>query len=163
MTDELKLLPCPFCGGPAVWSPGNYRYRPTCEHCGATTRDENTWNERAHHPDTAELERLLEIERMRVVACMTVASANTRESAVKAREMHDDYKCAAVNDVAAAVDREMELREQLERLRAAVRSMVADRLDPDVNGEIDYSADRLESLGKQDHADALRRCVELKK
>jgi len=89
----------------------------------AVSSDAQALMQRGRADAEAELKRLLEIERMRVVACMTVASANTRESAARAREMHDDYKCAAVNDVAAVVDREMALRDELERLRAAVRRM----------------------------------------
>lgn len=72
--------------------------------------------------DEAEAERdtlraELETERMRLVACGVVAMANTAESAAKARDMHPDYLCASVRDVAAAVDREMDLRAEVERLR----------------------------------------------
>lgn len=55
----------------------------------------------------------LEGARMQLVACGVVASANTRDSAEAARQMHPDYMCPAVKDVIRAVDREMELREQL--------------------------------------------------
>lgn len=57
----------------------------------------------------------LHTERMRLSACGVVAQANTRASAARARDMHPDYKSASCNDVARAVDREMELREALER------------------------------------------------
>jgi hypothetical protein len=63
----------------------------------------------------AELER----ERMRLVACGVVTQANTRESAAKARDMHPDFRSASCDDVARAVDREMELRGERAR---AVRS-----------------------------------------
>ena len=55
-----------------------------------------------------------EIDRMKLCACGVIAMANTRESAKRMRTMHKDYKSAACDDVALAVDREMELREQLD-------------------------------------------------
>ena len=61
----------------------------------------------------AELER----ERLRLVACGVVAMANTPKSAAKAREMHEQYRSASCDDVAAAVDREMALRAEVEALR----------------------------------------------
>lgn len=70
-----------------------------------------------------EVERLrdeLETERMRVVACGVIALSNTRESAERQRKMHQKYRCASVIDVERAVDREMDLREEVERLRAAL-------------------------------------------
>jgi len=66
------------------------------------------------------LEAQLEAKDMQLAACMTVASANTRESAKKVRDMHPDYRCAAVEDVERAVDREMEYREQLEAVRGRI-------------------------------------------
>ena len=62
-----------------------------------------------------ELEEALEIERMRVAACGAVAMANTPEAAKKVRDMHPDYWSASVQDVANAVDREMELRAALNK------------------------------------------------
>lgn len=70
-----------------------------------------------------EVERLrdeLETERMRVVACGVIALSNTRESAESQRKMHQKYRCASVIDVERAVDREMDLHEEVERLRAAL-------------------------------------------
>ena len=57
----------------------------------------------------AELER----ERLRLAACGVVALANTADSAEKARMMHDDYRSASCDDVARAVDCQMELRAAL--------------------------------------------------
>lgn len=66
---------------------------------------------------TTELERALEKERMRLAACGVVAMANTKDSAIKARDMLPDYESASCHDVAAAVDREMALRDQVESLQ----------------------------------------------
>ena len=65
----------------------------------------------------AELEAELETERMRLSACGVIALANTPESATKARDMHPDYMSGSAQDVMAAVDREMALRAEVERLR----------------------------------------------
>ena len=73
-----------------------------------------------------EVERLrdeLETERMRVVACGVIALSNTRESAERQRKMHQKYRCASVIDVERAVDREMDLHEEVERLRAALDAL----------------------------------------
>lgn len=63
------------------------------------------------------LEAELEIERMRLVACSVVSLANTPESAAQARDMHPDYRSFACDDVARMVDREMEHRTTISRLR----------------------------------------------
>lgn len=60
----------------------------------------------------AEIERL----RMQLVACGVVALANTPKSAGEARQMHPDYMSASCSDVANAVDREMTLRQQRDKL-----------------------------------------------
>lgn len=64
----------------------------------------------------AQLELELERERMRLAACGVVAGANTPEPAARHRQMHADYRSAACDDVAAAVDREIALRAQVENL-----------------------------------------------
>ena len=67
----------------------------------------------------SELDRLraeLERERMRLAACGVVAQANTPETAAEARKMHEDYRSASCDAVAAAVDREMSLREALYKI-----------------------------------------------
>jgi hypothetical protein len=63
----------------------------------------------------------LETERMRVTACGVVAMANTPETAARAREMHQDYWCASVADVARMVDSEMALRARVKALEDALR------------------------------------------
>lgn len=55
----------------------------------------------------------LERERLRLAACGVVAMSNTRETAERNRECHKSYKSASFNDVCAAVDREMALRERV--------------------------------------------------
>lgn len=66
--------------------------------------------------ELAAVTKELEIERMRLVACGVVAMMNTRSSAKEARIMHEDYESASCNDVAHAVDREMQHREDLARV-----------------------------------------------
>ena len=56
--------------------------------------------------------------RMQLAACGVVANANTPETAKQARNMKQEYYCASVADVAWAVDREMELRAELEAAKA---------------------------------------------
>lgn len=58
------------------------------------------------------LRQQLEIERVRLAACGIVAMANTPESAAKAREMLPQYRSASCDDVSAAVDREITLRQR---------------------------------------------------
>lgn len=67
------------------------------------------------------LRQQLETERMRLAACGVVALSNTPESAAKARDMLPDYRSASCDDVARAVDREMELRQQVTQLRDALK------------------------------------------
>lgn len=62
----------------------------------------------------SESERL----RMQLVACGVVASSNTRETAERQRNMHPDYMSASCQEVIRAVDREMDLREERDELRA---------------------------------------------
>lgn len=59
------------------------------------------------------LRQQLETERMRLAACGVVVLSNTPESAAKARDMLPEYRSASCDDVARAVDREMELSKQL--------------------------------------------------
>ena len=71
--------------------------------------------------DVLEMRQQLETERMRLAACGVVALSNTPESAAKARDMLPDYRSASCDDVARAVDREMELRQQLAAALAACK------------------------------------------
>lgn len=68
----------------------------------------------------ARLQDELERERMRLAACGVVALSNTPESAAKQRDMHPDYMSASCQDVMRAVDREMEHRAEVARLKAVV-------------------------------------------
>ena len=61
----------------------------------------------------------IETLRMQLVACGVVAMCNTSESAAKDRDMHPDYMSASCQDVMRAVDSEMALRAQLEKLQSA--------------------------------------------
>jgi hypothetical protein len=70
--------------------------------------------------DNARLSDELETDRMRLAACGVVAMSNTTESAAKNRDMHPIYRSASCDDVARAVDREMALRAEVARLRAAI-------------------------------------------
>lgn len=60
----------------------------------------------------------LERERMRLAACGVAAMSNTRETAKLNRQVHDEYRSASLDDVCAAVDREMALRERVADLEA---------------------------------------------
>ena len=60
----------------------------------------------------AQIERL----QMQLAACGVVALANTPESAGEARQMHPDYMSASCSDVADAVDREIAMRQQRDKL-----------------------------------------------
>lgn len=64
------------------------------------------------------LEDDFELERMRNVACSVVSLSNTRDSLDKVvKNMNPDYRGALVNDVIKAVEREISLREDLEKMR----------------------------------------------
>lgn len=69
------------------------------------------------------LRQQLETERMRLAACGVVALSNTPESAAKARDMFPDYRSASCDDVARAVDREIELRQQLAGANARIAAL----------------------------------------
>lgn len=58
----------------------------------------------------------LETERMRLAACGVAALANTPKSAAAAREMLPEYRSASLDDVERAVDEQMRLRRENERL-----------------------------------------------
>ena len=61
----------------------------------------------------------LETERLRLEACGVVAMANTPESAARVRDILPVHFSASLHSVMGAVDREMELRAEVERLRKA--------------------------------------------
>ena len=65
----------------------------------------------------AALEADLERERMRLVACCVVALADTPDSAKSAREMHPEYRSAALSDVERRVDECIQLRAELAKVR----------------------------------------------
>jgi hypothetical protein len=66
----------------------------------------------------------LENLRMQLAACGVVARANTTESAQTARQMLPQYRSASLEDVEAAVDREMELREALLLLEFEISTVI---------------------------------------
>jgi hypothetical protein len=70
----------------------------------------------------------LETERMRLAACDVVAVANTPKSAARARDILPKHFSASLHSVMGAVDREMELRAEVERLRAAIEQHVAEEV-----------------------------------
>lgn len=63
----------------------------------------------------------LERERLRLAACGVVALANTPEAAEQARACDAAYRSASFDDVADAVDREMDLRSRVAALEGAAR------------------------------------------
>ena len=62
--------------------------------------------------------------RAELTACGAIALANTRESAVAARNRLPRYLSASSEAVARTVDREMRLREEVEKLRSALRNLL---------------------------------------
>jgi len=72
------------------------------------------------------LEADLETLRMRLAACSVVALANSPKSAANARNMHDNYKSASLDDVIRAVDREMKLRADNKMLLSVLEEIASD-------------------------------------
>lgn len=66
----------------------------------------------------------LERERMRLAACGVVALASTKESATKAREMHDKYWSASCHDVANIVDKYMATLADIDALRGFAQDIM---------------------------------------
>ena len=66
-----------------------------------------------------------ETKRMQLAACSVISKANTRPSLAKALDMDESYMCSAVIDVSQAVLREIELREDAERLARIIRHGIA--------------------------------------
>lgn len=96
----------------------------------------------------------LEVGRMRLVACGVAAMSNTRESADQQRVKKDSpYYCASVGDVHAAVDREMQLREDLERAQYQVRAADESHMDSvailtKTNEQLNLALDHMTSMMK---------------
>ena len=67
----------------------------------------------------------LETERLRLAACGVVAMANTPESAARVRDILPKHFSASLHSVMGAVDREMDLRVEIERLRALQAACIA--------------------------------------
>jgi hypothetical protein len=87
----------------------------------------NPWDKQA----AAELRRLeaaIERERMRLAACDVIACADTPETAVKARQMHEDYKGPAFESVARRVDECIKLRAVNAQLLEALETAFAMRV-----------------------------------
>lgn len=78
--------------------------------------DERTDLLEATKAQLAKREKELELARMQLAACSVAAGANTHGSAMRARQMSPEYRCAAVKDVEQAVDREMKAREACDEL-----------------------------------------------
>lgn len=74
--------------------------------------------------ENATLKGELETERVRLAACGVVAMSNTPEAAAKNREMKEEYRSASLDDVIAAVDREMALREKLEAAESLNKELI---------------------------------------
>jgi hypothetical protein len=76
----------------------------------------------------------IERERMRLAACDVVACADTPETALKARQMHEDYKSPALESVARRVDECIKLRavnaQLLEALQILLERASRNSIDP---------------------------------
>jgi hypothetical protein len=88
----------------------------------------------------------LETESLRLAACGVVAMANTPESAARARDILPKHFSESLHFVMGAVDREMELRAEVERLRGALRSILGWRELR--SGANEFPVDRIESIAK---------------
>ena len=98
------------------------------------------WRVRA--TDYAALEAECERLRMQLAACGVVALANTPESAAQARQMHPDYMSASCSDVADAVDREITLRQQRDKLAGLLRKvLITHKMCPDLAPSLSLCAD----------------------
>lgn len=126
--------------------PENQRIIPVNEHALQTCLRENgeqigmaaTINQQAHiiaQRDTTIAEQADEIERLRMqlAACGVVALSNTPESAKNARIMHPDYMSASCEDVARAVDREMELRAEIAESKGELLDWAVERWHSEVS------------------------------
>lgn len=78
---------------------------------------------RRQHVELTRLHEELETERMRLAACGVVAISNTPGTAERARKMDARYWSASCADVAAAVDREMKMREEKALLAEALQEL----------------------------------------
>jgi len=77
-----------------------------------------------HHLDRLQAE--LERERIRLAACGVVAMSNTPESAEKSRQMQGMYWSASCEDVARAVDKQMQLAAELAERDNRIKNMQDD-------------------------------------
>lgn len=100
----------------------------------ANTDNQDSWVLKSEYDKVVQE---LENERMRLVACGVVAMADTRESAVDARNMLPEYNSASCQDVARKVDELLDLREELAVLKskstfsiAEVNEVFTPELDP---------------------------------
>ena len=91
----------------------------------ANTDNQDSWVLKSEYDKVVQE---LENERMRLVACGVVAMADTRESAVDARNMLPEYNSASCQDVARKVDELLDLREEL--AIAEVNEVFTPELDP---------------------------------
>lgn len=74
-------------------------------------------------PGVVVLQKELETERMRLAAIGVVACADTPESASSARQMHPDYRSAALDDVERRVDECIALRKDKEERNLLIRQL----------------------------------------
>ena len=115
-------------------------------------RDENF---RLLHTQLNKQAEELEVERMRLTACGVGAMSNTRASAAHHRVKKDSpYFCASVGDVYNAVDREMQLREDLEN--ASDRAFRATEAHVVTMGNFNMALDRLSDVLKCDDGQAFK-------
>lgn len=90
-----------------------------------TSPYEFEWMEK-HNDEVKQLRAELERERIRLAACGVVALSNTPESAAEARKMKDEYWTASCSDVARMVDKNMQLRAELDEAKRLLRKHTSD-------------------------------------
>ncbi len=74
--------------------------------------------------ELAEAREQLEVERLRLAACGVVATADTKETCGRAREMRSEYRSGSLVDVERRVDECIQLREQRDTLAEALQGLL---------------------------------------
>lgn len=73
----------------------------------------------------------LETERIRLAACGVIAGCNTPETYALNMRMDESYKCSSIDAVAAAVRREMDLRDTLAAAQKELSDIYAAKPEPE--------------------------------
>lgn len=92
----------------------------------------------ANNESTNEILRLyaeLDTERMRLAACGVIAGCNTPDSYAINMRMHDSFKSGSLEQVAAAVRREIDLRDKLAEKEKELADIDAEKPEPEFRAD----------------------------